>query len=144
MYFPLRKSGLEFVIAADGTSEWVRAEDVDRFKREGKTLLGTEAKAHVGETGAHETARSLALALEKAEAEAKSAVAAAKAAVARAEAAEAVASKGKSNYGCGGTKLALILQVGRMRRRGPGAVAGRSQSTKLSDEAARPLHNAII
>ena len=150
--FPsLRRSGLEFAIADDGTSEWVRAEDVERFKTEGKTLLGTEAKANVGETSAHETARSLALALTKAEAETKAAVAEAKAeakaAVARAEAAEAVASNEKSNYGYGGTKLAVIerivLQLGRMRKRGPG-VAGRSQSTKPSAETAGPLHNATI
>ena len=39
-----RKSGLKFAIAADGTSEWVRPEDVERFKTEGAELLGKRAR----------------------------------------------------------------------------------------------------
>ena len=41
-----RQSGLEFATAADGTSEWVRPEDVERFKVEGAALLGKEAKVN--------------------------------------------------------------------------------------------------
>ena len=101
MYFPLRKSGLEFVIAADGTSEWVRPEDKDRFKREGKTLLGTESKADVGETSAHETARSLALALAEAEARAEAAEARAEAAGTEAKAETEAAAKSAANTAVG-------------------------------------------
>ena len=43
-----RKSGLEFATAADGTSEWVRPEDVERFKIKGEALLGKEAKENEG------------------------------------------------------------------------------------------------
>ena len=46
--FPLRKSGLEFATAADGTSEWVRPEDVERFKIKGEALFGKETKVNEG------------------------------------------------------------------------------------------------
>ena len=46
--FAHRKSGLEFTTATDGTSEWVRPEDVERFKRDGAALLGKEAQVNEG------------------------------------------------------------------------------------------------
>ena len=46
--FSHRKSGLEFTTATDGTSEWVRPEDVERFKRDGAALLGKEAQVNEG------------------------------------------------------------------------------------------------
>ena len=53
-----RQSGLEFATAVDGTSEWVRPEDVERFKEKGEALLGKETKVSDAEKGAHETALS--------------------------------------------------------------------------------------
>ena len=46
--FSHRKSGLELTTATDGTSEWVRPEDVERFKRDGAALLGKEAQVNEG------------------------------------------------------------------------------------------------
>ena len=46
--FSHRKSGLKFTTATDGTSEWVRPEDVERFKRDGAALLGKEAQVDEG------------------------------------------------------------------------------------------------
>ena len=46
--FSHRKSGLKFTTATDGTSEWVRPEDVERFKRDGAALLGKEAQVNEG------------------------------------------------------------------------------------------------
>mmetsp|Transcript_20805 Transcript_20805/g.52819 ORF Transcript_20805/g.52819 Transcript_20805/m.52819 type:complete len:294 (-) Transcript_20805:228-1109(-) len=43
-----QKSGLKFTTATDGTSEWVRPEDVERFKRDGAALLGKEAQVNEG------------------------------------------------------------------------------------------------
>ena len=60
-----KKSGLQFETANDGTSEWVRPEDVERFKREGKALLGREGGASKEEEEAHETARQQMNALKK-------------------------------------------------------------------------------
>ena len=53
-----RQSGLEFATAADGTSEWVRPEDVERFKVEGEALLGKKTNPSDAEKGAHKTALS--------------------------------------------------------------------------------------
>ena len=53
-----RKSGLEFATAVDGTSEWVRPEDVERFKVEGEALLGKKTNPSDAEKGAHKTALS--------------------------------------------------------------------------------------
>ena len=57
MHSSLRQSGLEFATADDGTSEWVRSEDVVRFKMEGSALLGKEVKVSDAAKGAHEEAR---------------------------------------------------------------------------------------
>jgi len=51
-----RQSGLEFATATDGTSEWVRPEDVERFKKDGGALLGKKTKVSDAEKGAHKTA----------------------------------------------------------------------------------------
>ena len=57
IYFhSLRQSGLEFATATDGTSEWVRPEDVERFKKDGGALLGKDTKVSDAEKGAHKTA----------------------------------------------------------------------------------------
>ena len=56
--FSHRKSGLKFTTATDGTSEWVRPEDVERFKTDGATLLGKEAEVRDEETEARKTALS--------------------------------------------------------------------------------------
>ena len=58
MLYSLRQSGIEFATAVDGTSEWVRPEDVKRFKMEGETLLGKETKVNDAEKSAHKTALS--------------------------------------------------------------------------------------
>ena len=56
--FPLRKSGLKFATATDGTSEWVRPEDVERFTIKGGALLGKETNPSDAEKGAYKTALS--------------------------------------------------------------------------------------
>jgi len=57
IYFhSLRQSGLEFATATDGTSEWVRPEDVERFKKDGSALFGKDSKVSDAEKGAHKTA----------------------------------------------------------------------------------------
>ena len=55
-FLSLRQSGLEFATATDGTSEWVRPEDVERFKKDGGALLGKDTKVSDAEKGAHKTA----------------------------------------------------------------------------------------
>ena len=55
-FHSLRQSGLEFATATDGTSEWVRPEDVERFKQDGGALLGKDTKVSDAEKGAHKTA----------------------------------------------------------------------------------------
>jgi hypothetical protein len=39
---------VKFTTATDGTSEWVRPEDVERFTRDGAALLGKEAQVDEG------------------------------------------------------------------------------------------------
>ena len=56
IYFLSLRSGLEFATATDGTSEWVRPEDVERFKKDGSALLGKDTKVSDAEKGAHKTA----------------------------------------------------------------------------------------
>jgi hypothetical protein len=53
--FPHRKSGLKLATADDGTSEWVRPEDVERCQKEGGALLGKETKVSDEEKVARKT-----------------------------------------------------------------------------------------
>ena len=54
----IRTASIEFTTATDGTSEWVRPEDEERFKTEGAALLGKKAEVRDEETGARGTALS--------------------------------------------------------------------------------------